>query len=384
MKTFDIGPIRPPSEAASLLLRVTHNCPWNKCRFCTLYKDEFHSEQFKTRPNADIMADIDAMAELRDIILMHFDGKKPNLDKLNAEYAKLNISQKECFSMAYTWIVAGGMKSMFLQDANSLVLQPERLAEVIAYAAKRLPELKRITAYGRADTLSRIPQEGFNALRSAGLNRIHSGFETGSDRVLALINKGATKAQEIEGGVKVRKAGIELSIYFMPGAGGKLLSDDNAMETADVINKIQPDFVRLRTFVVKEGSGMARLRDEGAFTDLDDIGKVRELKLMLENVSHENKGYIASDHIINLLEGVRGYMNKDLDSMLCYINEFLSLSPQLMREFQLARRLGFSGNWQQMDKLPPDRLSYIQNTAQRLVDEGEWNLMINEYLNMYI
>ena len=38
---YEIGPIRPPSEAQSLLIRVTRGCHWNKCKFCGLYKNTF-------------------------------------------------------------------------------------------------------------------------------------------------------------------------------------------------------------------------------------------------------------------------------------------------------------------------------------------------------
>ena len=31
---YEQGVIRPPSEADSLLVRVTRNCPWNQCVFC--------------------------------------------------------------------------------------------------------------------------------------------------------------------------------------------------------------------------------------------------------------------------------------------------------------------------------------------------------------
>ena len=38
---FEQGPILPPSEAESLLIRLTRNCPWNKCLFCPVYKSIF-------------------------------------------------------------------------------------------------------------------------------------------------------------------------------------------------------------------------------------------------------------------------------------------------------------------------------------------------------
>jgi radical SAM superfamily enzyme YgiQ (UPF0313 family) len=46
---FEQGPIRPPSEAASLLIRVTRNCPWNRCTFCPVYKGSRFSRLPTTR-----------------------------------------------------------------------------------------------------------------------------------------------------------------------------------------------------------------------------------------------------------------------------------------------------------------------------------------------
>jgi len=55
-RTFELGPIRPPSEAYSLLIRATRNCPWNKCLFCHLYK----GCKFELRPVDEILKDIEA------------------------------------------------------------------------------------------------------------------------------------------------------------------------------------------------------------------------------------------------------------------------------------------------------------------------------------
>ena len=257
---FQIGPIRPPSEANSLLLRVTENCPWNKCKFCMLYK----KNDFHTRPVAEVKKDIDTMANYRDMILAHKDGENWNMPAVQKEYAELPSDEaRMCYQMVFTWLTEGDSQAIFLQDANTMVLRTEWLLEIVSYVRERLPEIKRITSYGRANTLAKISEEDYRALRQAGLDRIHSGYESGSDKVLQLICKGATQEEQIIGGRKVRDAGIELSIYFMPGVGGRELSDDNALETAKVINAVDPDFVRLRTFVLRTGSLMEEVRAAG-------------------------------------------------------------------------------------------------------------------------
>lgn len=59
MKNVEIGPIRPPSESSSLLVRVTRGCHWNKCYFCGLYK----SMQFSMRPIEETIEDIARQAQ---------------------------------------------------------------------------------------------------------------------------------------------------------------------------------------------------------------------------------------------------------------------------------------------------------------------------------
>jgi len=63
-ESLELGPIRPPSEAFSLLLRVTRNCPWNRCRFCHIYK----GEKFQLRSVAEIKEDIKTARDIQEKI----------------------------------------------------------------------------------------------------------------------------------------------------------------------------------------------------------------------------------------------------------------------------------------------------------------------------
>ena len=378
---FQIGPIRPPSEANSLLLRVTENCPWNKCKFCMLYK----KNDFHTRPVAEVKKDIDVMAEYRDRILAH---KKDDfdMDAVQAEFAGLSTDEERmCYQMVFRWLTEGDKQAIFLQDANTIVLRPEWLMEIVSYIRERLPEIQRITTYGRANTLARIKAEDFKALRQAGLDRIHSGYESGSDKVLEMICKGATQEDEIVGGRKVKEAGIELSIYFMPGVGGRLLSHDNAIETAKVINAVNPDFVRLRTFVLRTGSLMEEVRDAGKYVDETDMEKLLEIRELLSHINPAKaNGKITSDHIINLLQEVSGQMDTELPWMLSYIDEFLALPELEQRKYQLARRMGFPLDWKQLYRLREQDMDYIVDLAKNVVDEKAWEALLHGYTDRYI
>ena len=380
--TFQVGPIRPPSEANSLLLQVTENCTWNNCKFCTLYK----GQQFHTRPVEEIKKDIDVMAKYRDMIMSHFSNGTFDENSLNNEFASLpTYEAKMNYQMVFTWLTQGGKQAIFLQDANTMVLRPDWLVEIVSHIKENFPELERITSYGRADSLSKISSKDMKRIADAGVNRIHSGYESGSDKVLTLINKGVTQEQEIIGGRKVKEAGIELSIYFMPGVGGKELTEENAVETAKVVNEVNPDFVRLRTFVLRTGSPMEELRKSRTYTECTDIEKLIEIRTMLDHIDPSRvNGMIKSDHIINLLAGVEGYMDKDIPGLLKYIDSFLALPKEDQKVYQLARRQGFPMDWKHLDHMRPQDLAQIRKTVKKTKDGAEWEGLLHVYLDRYI
>ena len=368
VKQFEIGPIRPPSEIDSFLLRITRNCPWNKCRFCTLYK----SEQFNVRPIEEIKADIDQIASFRQDIL---DGIPESLDELSS-----GIAERYLYVMR--WISRGG-ESVFLQDANTMVLSFEKLYEILVYLKEKLPGVKRVTTYGRVDSISKFTKKQLADLKEAGLNRIHSGYESGSDRVLALLNKGYTKEMEIDAGQKVKEAGIELSIYYMPGSGGIELSLDNAMETADVINKINPDFVRIRTFVAQKRTEIFDDIINNRFIECTDMEKMLELRKMIENVNVSD-GVLYSDHVINLFENVTGNMGADKEKMLSIFDDFLSLNPYDQRRYQIARRMGLVSSPSQLATIRGKQAETIETSLSQLADEKEYEALLSKLLRRYI
>ncbi len=379
MKVFESGVYRPPMHGYSLLLRVTENCPWNKCHFCMLYK----GTQFRTRPNNIILDEIDNIGYIKDSILSHVKDGRLDMDSLNREYTALRtIEEKECYAMVFNWIANNGMESIFLQDGNTMVLKTDRLLEILERIRLRLPELRIIASYGRADTLYLKSAEEFKELREAGLNMMHCGYETGSAETLKLINKGFTVEQELEAGHKLKNAGITMNLFYMPGNGGRSGCILNAAETASVVNDIEPEYVRLRSFVLKEGSILREMEMRGDFVNCTENEKVEELKCFLESLGSLNTT-IVSDHIINLLD-VHGLVKTDKDKMLSLIEGYLALPEDIQRQYQLARRRFYINTPADMEQLGAGERSYIKRTADSISDKNEWESLMRSYLERMI
>jgi len=332
---FELGPIRPPSEAQSLMLRITRNCPWNKCRFCGLYK----GEKFSIRPVAHIKKDIDRVRhyidEIQRILKQSGAERQPEILEFQAG---LSEGDQMAFHAALIWL-RSGMKSIFLQDANTLVIKPEELVEILSYARKLFPQIERITSYARAKSVAQISDEDMDRIASAGLNRIHIGMESAADEVLVFINKGVDKQTQIVAGQKVKRAGIELSEYFMPGLGGEAFTRQNALETAAAINQIDPDFIRIRTLAIPEAVDLYQDVVAGSFAPLGDIKKAEELLLFLDNLEGISST-VKSDHILNLFQEVEGRLPADKERMIAPIRNFLELASQEQILYIVGRRCG--------------------------------------------
>ncbi|NVM53537.1 MAG: radical SAM protein [Candidatus Helarchaeota archaeon] len=253
MLAWEHPPYRPPSEAYSVLIRVTRGCTWNKCAFCNMYK----TMKFERRDLQEVLDDIVTAA-------MYYPH--------------------------YT--------TLFIGDSNSLVLSTKDLIQILDTIYANFPKMKRVTSYARAKTIAKSKTvEELKELHKHGLSRLHIGLETGDDELLKIISKGATAADMIEGGKKVVESGISLCFYVMPGLGGKEYTKQHIIGTANVLNQVNPDFIRIRTFQVIPGTPLwEKIQKKGIIplTPEETLQEEYELIKRLDVTSN-----YVSDHLLN-------------------------------------------------------------------------------------
>jgi len=342
-RPYEVGPIRPPSEAGSLLIRATRNCPWNKCEFCPTYKQV----QFEKRSVGDILRDIDRAAA--------YHGDR--------------------------------FQTAFLQDANSLIMKTPDLVKAISHLKEKFPSIRRVTSYARARTVARKTVEELKQLHEAGLSRLHIGLESGYDALLEYMKKGVTSELAIEAGQKVKRSGISLCFYVVLGLGGRLKLEEeetwrkHALETARVLNAVDPDYTRVRTLTIKGDMPLYEKLLSGEFEKASDAELVKEEELLIENLEVTSR--FVSDHSTNVLMDVRGKLPEDKEHMLSIIKRYLELSVEEQLNFRLGtlfRVLGYAPNYltfneffnpskrQQMTAVIEDMEAREPGSARRLVE----------------
>ncbi len=355
--SFELGPIRPPSEAYSLLIRVTRNCPWNRCKFCRTYK----GEKFQLRPVEEIKQDIKTARLIRDKIkeLSWKSGYGGRVKEIAG--MMLNNPPNEAFYNVALWLYAGG-ESVFLQDANSLIMRTNELAEVIGFLRGTFPGVKRITSYARSKTAAKKRLDELIELRETGLSRLHIGLESGYDPLLQYMDKGVTAAEHIKGGRNVVESGISLSEYVILGLGGKAMWREHATQTARVLNEIDPDFIRVRTLTINNRMSLYDEIENGNFIRATDEEILEEERLLIEHLEcHSN---YVSDHITNLLQEIEGKLPQDKGKMLASIDRFQALSPEERANFRIGRRFGIYSHLD--DRYDWHRRQAVEQVVHRL------------------
>jgi len=329
------GPLRPPSEANSLLMRLFRSCPWNKCTFCHAYGDE----KFEIRPIEDIIQEIANIKAIEKDALEITKGEElSKLSPLGWNKVQGYIVSKYGYQGAsmLAWLSFKD-KNVFLQDADGLIGKTDYLLEVLDMINSNF-KVNRITTYGRARSILHKSSEELKQLYEAGLNRIHMGLESGSDAVLALSNKGVNSEENIKAAKMIKDSGMELCIYIILGLGGVRYSDENAIETGKAIGFINPDHVRVHTLAIHDDMPIYHDFKGGKFEMVSEDQAVRELKMMFLNLDDYN-GEIICTHPLNLLTEINGNWPEDKERLLGIIDEYLNMSDADRLNFQLGRRM---------------------------------------------
>ncbi len=281
---------RPPSEARSLILQTTIGCSWNQCTFCEMYT----SKKFHIRNEDDIFHDIDLMLPYSSQI-----------------------------------------RKVFLADGNAMVLSYDKLMRIMEKLNNTFPNLNRISIYALPKDINAKSETELKALADLGLKLVYTGVESGDDELLKIINKGETAISTVDALVKTRKAGIKLSVMILNGLGGTQMSNQHAINSAKVVNEIQPEYLSTLVLSFPFGIDHFKKRISTDFDELNKVGLISEMGAFIDKLELENTIF-RSDHASNYLI-LKGILNRDKNKLLIRIANVLenpesnNLRPEWMR-----------------------------------------------------
>lgn len=278
---YDEPLFRPPSEANSLILQITYGCTWNKCSFCEMYTTKI----FKVKSEEDVLKEIQAVSKL-----------------------------------------VPEVRKVFFADGNPMVIAPTRLMTTLQAISKHFPKAKRVSTYSLPkNILSKSPDE-LIMLREAGLKLLYIGIESGDDDVLNYMHKGETHASTVEGLLKAKEAGIKLSCIILNGVGGLKYSEQHAINSAKILNKIQPEYASSLVLSFPFGVNRYKEKFDGEYIPMNTINLLKEMELFISHTELNGTIY-RSNHASNYLS-LEGILSRDKQLFLDKLN-FAITNPSL-------------------------------------------------------
>ena len=285
MLNYDAPLYRPPSEAKSLIFQVTLGCSFNECSFCDMYRSKEYSE----RSWEEVKSEIDLMAKTL-----------PDTTRI------------------------------FLADGDALNLSTDYMVQIVEYIYQKFPNLERVSCYAMPMNLLKKTPEELDMMNKAGLDRLYLGIETGNDIILKKVTKGATQSTMIKACNKAKDAGFTLSCMVILGLGGNKYTKENAVDTAKVINAVQPDYVGALTLYLENGIKEEFLtKFEGEFERLTDSEAIDELELLISEINVDNAIVFRANHGSNAYN-IGGTFPQDKQEMLEKIT-WMKKHPEVVR-----------------------------------------------------
>lgn len=282
---------RPPSEARSLIIQATLGCSHNTCAFCTMYREK----RFYNRPLNDVLEDLREVAD---------------------KYAH-------------------AVRRIFLADGDALIRKTDDLVAILDEIRRLYPACERVTSYASPGSLLLKTEEELKKLCEHGLTMVYLGLESGSDEVLKLMTKGFTADQIVEGGLKAKRAGMQLSVTAIAGLGGKKMTKEHAEGTARALSAMNPDYVGVLTLEIHDGTPLQEWVENGSFELLDSTEVLQETRSLVEQLDCPGCVF-RMNHASNYLM-LGGTLNEDRESLLKQIDSALAgqtkLRPEWSRRF---------------------------------------------------
>jgi len=179
-----------------------------------------------------------------------------------------------------------------------------------------LQEIEQIEGIKRIRFTTSHPKDISESLISAfgELNKlcdhIHLPVQSGSDRILALMNRGYTKSQYLSKVENLRKVCPDISITSDVIVGFPGESENDFQETIDMMNEIR--FDNLFSFKYSERQGTASLKMDGKVSEPLKLERLQILQALQEKHTLEKNKSIEGRQESILVEGLSKNCREDV------------------------------------------------------------------------
>ena len=280
----------PIWEEESAPLEVQLGCSWHRCKFCDFANDPYHVFS---------LPEIEAKAQM--------------LASISEEKTRV-----------------------FLLGENPLSLPMDHLLAIFDAIGFWMPQVNEIAMYARFDDVMRKTDAELGTLKERGLVELHIGLESGSQRVLDLLDKGIAIPTALRACERLHRIGIDFSFTMMAGAGGVALSDDHVRESVMFLNAAQPKRIWITGMLVWEGTPLAEMVKKGQITPCTFNKRLEEVFHMVASLRLDDCTFV--DSTVMGQYTINGHLPEQRDGMLAAMRQVYGapggdeVSPEVRRK----------------------------------------------------
>lgn len=230
---------RPFYEKDSCIIQLTSGCTWQKCSFCSLYREE----PFRLSP----------------------------LSEFEKDLAEIKVWQPN-------------VRRIFLTGVNPFALGYEKLKPYVLTVRDYLIKCQTIAMFASIRDIRNKEVWQLKKLKAMGVNGLSIGTESGDNATLKLANKGYTAADILEQCRKLDEAGIEYYFVYMTGLAGRGNGIRNAVNSAKLFNQLNPYFISVDSLTLFPETRLYHMAQEGYFFPAGEKERLEELRVFARNL----------------------------------------------------------------------------------------------------
>ena len=261
----------PQDEMNTVLIPVTIGCLYNKCIYCSMYKDVEYRE-----------------VELNEI--------------------EMNLKH----GYYYT-------EKVFLTGADPLGIGFEKMIKLLELIKTYYPVCGRVASYASVRSISKYTVEELSILHNLGLRLLYIGFETGRDDILKFVKKGHNREEAIKQAMKLNEANLIFDTIIMYGIGGEGKSIINAIDTANMINQFTTNRILTMNLQVFNGTELDLMIKREEFELADTKERLLEIRTLLEHLEPKKPTIFDTTHPTNIIN-IKGTISEDKLNLLNIVN----------------------------------------------------------------
>ncbi len=262
-------------------VRYTTGCPkYNPCNFCSFYSRDYFSRNTLDNLISHIQEVADYHKKNGHIIKRVFlgDGDALTCRKSNSQRDYFTIYNEQVFLL-----------NLIREKFPDVQMTKHKLSDFYGdiYFNDPVPVIHSvdISTFISTTTILKHKPENLLKLKESGLHSVYWGIESGSKKILKILNKISNVNTLKICAEYLHKAGINFTVIILLGALGEVFFEKHIKQTVKLLKVIQPDAISFSNIVPRPGTPYFKWEKAEEIVPLDESRLEEQKNRIMDGLS---------------------------------------------------------------------------------------------------